>query len=238
MNTNLTVHWIMLSVVVLGWLGWAAGADRATTNPTTAVSEVVQTPALRRLFPEDRTAIDREVQRKEYVAALRSALGLIDHTHDRIVSSNKEAQAVREAAEAFQEAWALACHLAKLAKQSNMQEADELFQSKWDSMLIDGKTVSLQLGSLNSLCAPRLTDSFWESAHAVKDKTTLSAYAYAIYNYGNAQDLSRAAQWRSETRDRDMQDILDNAISYLRHRLSGNPTELGPAARPPTRPAP
>jgi hypothetical protein len=233
MTTNFRLA-CSLSLVMVTCLGSGLAVGQRTTAPTTADSETPQTPSLSKLFPEDRAAIDREVQRGEQSDALRASLKLIDRAHERLALT-KEGQDRRESGQAFQEAWALGCHL---SKQADNPDAKRLFQSRWDSLLKDTKTVALQLGSLNSLCAPELSPIFWESTQGVHDAQTISAYAYAIYQFGRADDLRRAEEWLSTLKDRSAQGSLKNAISYLRYSVSGDNSSPGPAAEPPARPVP
>ena len=78
-----------------------------------------------------------------------------------------------------------------------------------------------------------LTPEFWLLLRKTKDKAVISAISYVLYLYGTKDDAEKLLEKEKALNDSELQEIVQNALNWIRYSRSGNTNGPGPAAAPP-----
>jgi hypothetical protein len=119
-------------------------------------------------------------------------------------------------------------------RETKDEAARKTIAERWNESLVDGALAPSQIYAFaRQWDRTLLTDEFWRLLSETKNRKTLSAICYALYEQGTEEDAKKLVQKDKATEDVELRQIIVNALNWIRYKHSGDTTNPGPAARPP-----
>lgn len=190
--------------------------------------KTMREPCIAKIFPDDYAAYERKLIQSNGTNDANAVIELLANVKKTVNHLPYGAAKDQDCIAAYRAAW---CLCLRVLQESKDEHAHQLILDKWNDYLReDDEAVPSQIYALVKQWDRKLlTDVFWKTLQQTKNKKTVSAIGYALYQKGNMDDLNQLINVEKQTRGCG----LPNAISWLRYRLSGDMTNPGPAAAPP-----
>lgn len=221
-----------MQLTVLVGLIFAAGVVALADESVLKGGEKMKEPSIAKVLPEVYVKYEKALSESNETNTVRASLELLSKVKGCLRQSPKSTGENQDLIAAYRATWRLCLRAMKDSKDHTVQR---LIQDEWNKRLReDDDAAPSQVYALSEQWDRKLlTDEFWQLLKQTGKKKTMSAFAYVLYEHGDATDAERLMQKRKSGIDIESQAVIQNAINWMNYRLSGDKTNPGPAAATP-----
>jgi len=206
---------------------WYAGMAQSIATKESMIASTIT-----RVLPAEYAAYKRALSGDNGRNDARASLLLLSQAQEALSRRESSPDRRRDDFDAYRAVWLLCL---RLRQASRDHAAQQLVLDEWNNCLKkDGDPISAQLYALvEQWDRELLTSEFWQLLKETTNPQTLSAICVVLYNRGDKGDVERLVKKRDSGIDLHSQQIIQNGINWLKHRLKADATDPGPAAMGP-----